>query len=64
VTSDLTVPSFAGDEAVTKLVPSAKAGLGLFHFRFHGTAAPGFQMPPLRGWSKVCPTVMVVRRVS
>jgi hypothetical protein len=35
---------------VTKLVASAKSGLGLFRFRFPGTAVPGSQIPPLRGW--------------
>jgi hypothetical protein len=52
------------DRVLTRLVPSAKADSGLFHFRFPGTAVPGFLMPPLRGWSSVCPTVTVFLRVS
>jgi len=31
----------------------------LFHFCLPGTAVPGFHIPPLRGWSLICPTVRV-----
>ena len=33
-----------------KLVPSAKAGLGLCHFRPPGTSVPGFHISRLRGY--------------
>ena len=51
------------NEAVTKLVPSAKRTRFVpLSLSRHGRI--GLHMPPLRGWTRVCSTVTVSHRVS
>ena len=50
-------------EAVTKLIASAK-GDSVIPLSLLRRRRAGYQIPPLRGWSRVCPTGTLFHRVS
>jgi hypothetical protein len=49
-------------KAVKKLAAAAEADSDCC--TFPGTAVPGYQMPPLRGWSRTYPCVILFDEVS